>query len=344
MKRILKWALLAVAALVVIVVCSGVVYQQVATWRDARRFPQRGRLVQLGPEFPVVSLHMDCSGQGTPAVILESGLGVPALGWYQVQPSVAAFTRVCSYDRAGYGWSTAGPMPRSSDQIVKELHALLKASGEKGPYVFVAHSFGGFNARIYKSRYPAEVVGVVLVDSSQEDQESRMTPGLQAFMQEQKKQLKSQMSLAPLLIYSGLARLTTSLEGPASLSPEIKRELRYLELQTEYIRATGSEMLFFDESADQVRMAGDLGDLPLIVLTAGKTAEEGLPKNLDKKELQAFQEIWINELQVKEAHLSMRGKQVIVAESDHMIPIEKPQTIVEATREIVEGLKLAPKP
>ena len=93
-------------------------------------------------------------------------------------PDVAKFARVCSYDRAGYGWSSAGPMPRTSGEIARELHALLMASGEKGPYVLVGHSFGGYNVRVYTGKYPAEVAGLVLVDASHEDQNRWMPPSM----------------------------------------------------------------------------------------------------------------------------------------------------------------------
>jgi pimeloyl-ACP methyl ester carboxylesterase len=340
MKRILKRVLLAAVALAVCAVIAGFLFQQVANWRDGRRFPQQGKSVSLAPEFPEVFLNLDCSGSGSPTVIMDSGLGVPAVGWYQAQPEIAKFTRVCSYDRAGYGWSTPGPMPRTTDQIVKELHALLVNSGEKGPYVFLAHSFGGYNVRVYTARYPNDVAGLVLVDTSHEDQASRFTPGLQRFMAEETAKLKTASKFAPVLIYSGLARVTTGLDSPTKVSIDKRREFRYLQLQTKYVAATSSEMLNFDQSATQVRQAGNLGDRPLIVLTAGKISDEGIPKNL-AQEMNAFHDLWVNDLQVKEAHLSTRGKQIIVPDSDHMIPIEQPQSIINATQEVVSAVRSA---
>src|SRR5437762_4837397 len=168
--RFVKRVLLGVVLLLVCALLAGAAYQAVANWKDARRFLQEGRSIALGAEFPGVMLNLNCVGQGTPTGILDSGLGVPAAGWDLVLPEVAKFARVCSYDRAGHGWSSAGPMPRTSEQIAKELHALLAASGERGPYVLVAHSFGGYNVRVYTSKYPADVAGLALVDTSHEDQ------------------------------------------------------------------------------------------------------------------------------------------------------------------------------
>ena len=144
-----------IVALVLALLCAGAIYQQFGNWQDSRRFPQHGKSISLGDAFSGVSLNLDCTGSGSPTVILDSGLGVPAAGWYQVQPEISKFTRVCSYDRAGYGWSTPGPQPRTSAQIIGELHVLLQKSGEAGPYVFVAHSFGGYNVRVYTAKYPA---------------------------------------------------------------------------------------------------------------------------------------------------------------------------------------------
>ena len=344
--RVIKRISQVLVALVVLAAICGALFQAIANWRDGRRFPQEGRSVALGAAFPHVALNMDCSGQGGPTVILDTGLGVPAVGWKFVQPEVAKFARVCSYDRAGYGWSTPGPLPRTSEEIVKELHALLAASGEKGPYVLVAHSFGGFNVRVYAKEYPADVAGLVLVDTSHEDQESRMPGSLQTFMKKQSTQLEFQRKVAPILIFFGIARLTSGEEGPPNLPKSFLREVKYLQLQPKFVEATASEIQNFSASADEVRAAGNLGDRPLVVLTAGKEEDaKDLPKELDKRDLDEFRKIWMNELQVEEARLSTDGKQVIVPDSTHMIPFFRPDTVIAAIREVCEAAKgRAPKP
>jgi pimeloyl-ACP methyl ester carboxylesterase len=336
--RYLRRTLLVCVALAATAVVAGAIYQFVSTVFDAHRFPQEGRSVHLGPEFQSVSLNLDCTGTGSPTVILDSGLGVPAAGWKFTQPEIAKFTRVCSYDRAGYGWSSAGPMPRTSLQIVKELHALLAAAGEKPPYVIAGHSFGGYNVRVFTGQYPTEVTGMVLVDASSEDQVQRMPPGLQASFKKQMQQAGWQSRLAPLLIHSGFARLTGG--DASSLPKDFQRELQYLELQTKFMDAAISESVHFAESAEQVRAAGNLGDRPLIVLSAGKNVDPKLlPKDMPIKEFEEFHTIWLSELQVGEAHLSTRGKQIIVPDSDHMIPFERPDAITAAIREVVDFIR-----
>lgn len=236
-------------------------------------------------------------------------------------------------------------MPRTSGEIARELHALLTAAGEKGPYVLVAHSFGGFNARVYTSKYPEDVAGLVFVDTASEDQESRLPPTLQKMMKDATAQLEGQKKLARILIFFGIARLMAGDEGMRRLSKELRDEVKYLQLQAKSVDATAGEMQSFSESANEVRAAGKLGDRPLVVLTAGKSVDvKDLPKGVSQHEIEEFQKVWMNELQVKLAQLSTQGKQIVVPDSTHMIPVERPDAVVNAIHEVCEAVKAGPAP
>jgi pimeloyl-ACP methyl ester carboxylesterase len=260
-------------ALMVFPALAGAVYQILGTLYDSHRFPQRGRSAQAAK----LRLNIDCSGHGVPTVILNSGMGVPGVvGWAMVQPAVAKFSRVCSYDRAGYGWSEGGPKHRTSLQIAKELRALLNASGEKGPFIMVGHSFGGYNGRVFTGLYPKDVVGVVLVDAEHGDEEKRideLLPARLKRLQNQRDQRDALLDriLSPLRIHLGINRLTTAAgwDGHASLPKELREELLYLDRRSE--DAGMAENAADSASWDQVRSSGNLGDRPLVVLTAGKT-------------------------------------------------------------------------
>ena len=151
--------LLSVVALVAVLlaVSSGINVLAFARFRHARG----GAIYQVDGH----AMHIDCMGRGSPAIVLESGLGDDGLVWGGVQPTLAKTTRVCSYDRAGYGWSDAVPPPRDADHIAMELHGLLAAAGIEGPIVLMGHSVAGIYIRDYATRYTADVAGLIFVEA-----------------------------------------------------------------------------------------------------------------------------------------------------------------------------------
>ena len=124
------------------------------------RYPAPGRMVDIGG----FRLHLNCSGSGAPAVVLDAALGGSSISWSLVQPVISTRPRVCSYDRAGLGWSDAGPMPRTAGRVADERHRLLAAAQIPPPYLLVGHSYGGFVMRIFATRYRSDVAGLILVD------------------------------------------------------------------------------------------------------------------------------------------------------------------------------------
>jgi pimeloyl-ACP methyl ester carboxylesterase len=156
-----------VTALVVLVVIllAGVTYQGVATAVERRRYPHPGRLVDVGGH----QLHIHCTGQGSPTVVLEAPEGSMSAEWGWVQAAAAERGRVCSYDRSGLGWSEAGDRPYDPGRVPEELHELLRNAGIAAPYVVVGQSLGAAFARLFAARYPQQVAGVVLIDMPAED-------------------------------------------------------------------------------------------------------------------------------------------------------------------------------
>ena len=148
----------------------GALYQAIESRKDLQKYAPPGKRVDIGG----YALHINCVGEGSPTVILDSGLSHNALVWSLVQAAIAEITKVCSYDRAGYGWSDPGPKPRTSQQIAHELYRLLQNADISGPYVLVGHSFGGLNIRLFADMYPDNIVGMILVDAAHEDQRHRI--------------------------------------------------------------------------------------------------------------------------------------------------------------------------
>lgn len=296
--------------LVLALAAAGAAWQAIAGAIETRRFPERGRSVDLGGR----RLRLSCTGTGKPTVVLEAGIGGLLDSWRSVQPEIERFTRVCSYDRAGYGASDPGPMPRTSAAIADDLHELLGRAGERPPFLLVGHSFGGYNVRVFNGRYPAVVAGIVLVDAPQEDQFRLLPPEWSAASDALRRRYTTQARWALPYIWLGIARAQLHWQGADEGTFRI--------LRPRYLRARASEMEAMDQSAAQARAAGHIADTPLVVLTAGDS--------LDARS----QRIWETEVQPRLARLSARGRQIVIPRSSHNMPEDRPDAIVEAVRQL----------
>lgn len=152
--------LLSIVAALALLLAAGAIYQLVGSRLDRKRFPAPGRLIQVGNH----QLHLFELGSGPPTVILESGISASHLNWRTVQTRLAAFAKVCSYDRAGLGWSELCSESCTPSRLASQLHEMLKAASIAPPYILVGHSFGGLVVRSFAAHYPQETSGVVLVD------------------------------------------------------------------------------------------------------------------------------------------------------------------------------------
>jgi pimeloyl-ACP methyl ester carboxylesterase len=321
MQRLVKRILVAL----VILALSGAVYEQVEASKDRRRFPQIGRSVDIGGR----SLNIYCVGEANPTVVLLRG----GYSWMLVQPDVGRVTRACWYDPAGMGWSEPSSGTHSSFSIASDLHKLLQRAHVTAPYVLVGHSVGGFDARAFYRLYSNEVAGMVLVDASHEDYNARIQVGNPLCPRCPR---RPAVFLARVLGAVGLVRLFASEPGPA---PEGMKPMEWttivgLQRQSKTVVAGLQEEAKVNE--EQMRTAGRLGNVPLIVLTGGRTFA-----NSDPSEAQKYaqaQHAW-NTLQSELARLSSRGRQEIVENSGHMMQYEAPQVIIRAVLEIVAEVR-----
>jgi uncharacterized protein len=312
---------------------SGMLYQTISTKIDERRYPPTGKMVDIGG----YSLHLDDRGNKGPTVVLESGLGCSSLDWALVQPELAEFTRVCSYDRAGYGWSDESPNERTSENMVTELHTLLHNAKIPGPYILVGHSLGGVNARLYASYYPDEVSGVILVDSAHEDQFDIMPEIAKDQPSEALTLWMSRLGLMRLLSHT--AQYKTSMEKVIGKLPTDIKQIRAAHVQTtKMIHTAFNETSALQKSLSELKSTGGLlGDKPLIVITAGTPLpSEG--SSISEDEMTSFHQAFRG-LQKDLVNKSTRGRQMIAENSDHMIPFHQPEIIVKAVRELVEEVQ-----
>lgn len=270
-NRLLTWlkrGVMGLAGALVGLAVLGATYQVIATARDKQNYPPPGQLIDVGAGALQVQLHLFCQGEGSPTVILEHGGGGSALGWFLVQPEVARSTRVCAYDRAGLGWSDPGPAPRSGQQIAVELHTLLHNADIPGPYVLAGWSYGGLFVRAYAAQYPEEVAGLVLLDATHPDVWVR-TPQGQAQYQRDSRLYTGMRLLARF----GLWRLVPNpfTTPPAGIfAPQQAAQWQAVGSTTKFWDTVAAESRAILDTMTHVRQAGNLGDLPLLVVTAGK--------------------------------------------------------------------------
>jgi pimeloyl-ACP methyl ester carboxylesterase len=305
MWRWTRRILVALSGLLILAAIWGATWQWLATRKDLASTPPPGRLVDVGGH----RLHLWCTGAGAPAVILENGLGGSTAAWGFVQPEVARFTRVCSYDRAGLGYSDAGPSPRTARRMANELAELVARSGISGRLILVAASSGGFNVRVFASDHPDRVAGLVLVDASHEDQVHEV-PRLARFV--------------PLLSSVGILRLFGVSFGLSleSLPPSTQRFVRATRFRAAGYQAAADEIMHIRQSASEVRTSRRKLTIPVVVVTGARGADAR----------------W-RDLQRDQVTLSERGCQLIAEESGHVVPIDQPQVVVDGIRTMVNAAR-----
>lgn len=289
------------------------------------------------------SLHLFCQGEGSPTVIFEAGLGDGSVNFRSLQSRVARFTRACAYDRAGYGFSEAGPLPRDMDALVSDLEGLLQAAGEAAPYVLAGHSYGGVIALAFAHRNPGAVVGVVLIDSSHPGQ----LEALQAVPEVVAAQDMEIAGMADLVdaAEAGALPAEAVLPGaPPVLTERLQRVWAELFVRPQQLRAMTSEYDALEAALAQATGNVDIGDTPLIVLSRGIGLEGQLPAEalaalgLTEEVLGRSEAVW-NDLQVDLTTLSTHSKRVVAQRSTHYVHFGQPALVEAALSELVRAAR-----
>ena len=312
-----------------------------ADWRRTaarpRGAPPPGEFVQVGGH----RLHVVCRGSGSPSVLLESGIAASSLSWARVLPEIAAFTRVCAYDRAGLAWSDVASSPRNFDRICDDLGAVLAHSDAKRPAVLVGHSFGSLVVRGYAARHPEQVAGLVLVDPPTEwlnagPERARMLRGARALSSIGAFLARIGVVRAALALLTGgkpraargfvrvfgltATRTLERLVGEVrKLPPELHPVVQALWCQPKCFHAMADYLHVLQREATAIATATPPPEIPVVVISGGHQTE---------------QEVTMHR---RLAEASPRGRHIIAVKSGHWVLFDEPEAIVAAVRSLVES-------
>jgi pimeloyl-ACP methyl ester carboxylesterase len=314
-------------------------------------YTQPGKLISAGDG---ARLNLYCTGHGSPTVVFDSGWEDWAPAWAVVQPTIAAWTRACSYDRAGAGFSTPGPLPRTSVRIADELHAALHNAGIAGPYILVGHAFGGDNVRTFADRYMPQVAGLVLVEADpmdvapkqMRDEDHRNQIANIAQLRQCRDQVASGKPLPPLPARPGRPARTCAQQffrglPEAAWSPELNAKLLQIaQTKVAMYDAYISEMEQMPQ--DEVYLQQhrrSLGSRPLRVLTTGNHGVHALdpqhpvtPEQRDyERQMALAQARWLG--------LSSNARQIFPQHSSEYVQFDEPDAVVDAIREVYDQSK-----
>ncbi len=299
--RAFRWLVAAEVSALLVLACVGMIYESRCRARDLSEFPPPGRLVDIGG----YRLHLQCAGEGSPTVILDAGLVGSTLDWHSVFPEAARFTRVCAYDRGGYGWSDRSTRPRTLDGITADLHTLLERAVERPPYILVGHSLGGLNMWDFASRYPRETAGLVLVDSVL-PQESISFPWRE----------RIRLLFLRWTLPFGFPRWRGWC-GDGANAAVVCRPL-YQQSNYEQWEAMPAYM-------EEARKLGTVTNTPVVLIVRDPNRSGG------DAEGEARMHKWREML----GHISSNSRMVTAEGSGHDIPEQRPDVIVEAIREML---------
>ena len=282
-------------------------------WSDRVSFKPPGKLIDVNGR----KMHIYCIGNKSSTIILDSGTGGFSLEWKDIQHSLSQYVRVCAYDRAGYGWSDMGPLPRTTKRITHELHTLLQNAGIHGPYIMVGHSFGGFTAQYFARYFNHEIAGIVLIDSSHEEQVYRLPENGKDVVRRSLHQDRSNMVTRSVL--------------HEHFPKEVAAVAQQLMTRWTALLTWREEMANYALSSRELRDVHDrpILEIPIVVLTRGKRVWPNTPYG------DAMETVW-KELQDELSSLNGNSTHIIAENSGHVIHLDEPELVVDAIHDVLD--------
>ena len=321
-------------ALVCLLLLAGPVWNLASTTWTHRKNPVPGSFHSIGG----YQMHIHCTGSGSPAVVLEAAASATWLAWRRVQPQLSQLTRVCSYDRAGHGWSEPRPGPRDADHIVGELHDLLEKADLERPVVLVAHSAGGLYVREYARRFPTEVAGVALLDTSSPQQLDAL-PGWRAAYEQNRRDYPARLRRERLRVWSGWERLMRRCSvDDSSEGSEIVGQYAALMCRPAFVGGEESEYVFFEETSRQAARLASFGGRPLLVVSRDPAAEK------DRSAESVAQERAWDQEQERMKQLSPLSWRVVARGGGHGVHHTRLELVVAELTQLIEHLRGGPSP
>jgi len=334
-RRRRKCMILSVLVVPVMAVAASTIYNAAAVLWFRAKNPAPGETYLANGH----KLHLNCTGSGSPTIVLDAGLGDDSLIWGRLQPVLSMTTQVCSYDRAGFGLSDPIPAPRDADHIAEELHDLLIQANVKGPIVLMGHSIAGMYIRDYATRYPAELAGLIFVDSA--------TP-----LQEQNPALKAMDSKKPLQWFWNLEGRLEFIAGVPRLKGQCShaipgfdpRAAKFLAEDSchEHLNAVTAEFENFNRSGQETVHTGPYGALPILIFSHDPA--KAIPKENPPPKLVDVERAW-DQMQEDLKKLSKRSRRIIAKDGSHYLQIDRADLIEKEVPLFIEQIRgMAPTP
>lgn len=314
--RFLKWFVIIFVSLVIV----GLIYEQTAEFIDRKTIAPPGQMVNVGDH----DIHIYCTGENrkdNPTIVMIPGAGSSYFTFDKIQPSLSQYTRVCSYDPAGFGFSGGANDGRTVKDVVSELKLTLENANIPGPYLVVAHSLGGAYAQVFTKDNINNVEGMVLVDSSCVEQAEIQDPPMPAFV-------KAINSLISSAFYVGIPRLVMTISPEAMGLHKDNAKIERSVVAKPFKETNKTSIVTGAlNSVEQVKAASSFGDLPIIILEA-----DGSKKQVA--------ELWgekIEQCHQKMTAFSTNAKYILVQNSQHFIQDDQPQVVIDEIKSLLKS-------